>query len=201
MFFWILFIICFIPLLILYPTKVIGKKKLPKGRYILAVNHQSNHDAIILIRALKKKFRYLGKKELFKNKFGGAFLKSVGVIPVDRGNVSLSTMKYIINIINKGGKLVIFPTGTRTSSADDVDGLKQGMAMFALKTNTNIVPVVIDRKHKLCRRVKVVIGDAIDVSKYSDKKISRDLLAEVSDNVSEKMKELLEEAKIKRKGK
>ena len=71
MLFWILFIIAYLPLLILFPVKKVGKKHLKplKGKnFIIACNHMSNNDAPILDIRFAKKHYFLAKKELLKAK-------------------------------------------------------------------------------------------------------------------------------------
>ena len=56
-------------MVIIFPIKRIGKKNLKelKGKnFIVAGNHMSNLDAILLDIKFFKKFRYLAKKELFQ---------------------------------------------------------------------------------------------------------------------------------------
>ena len=63
-----------VPIRLSYPTKFIGKENIPKGPCIIASNHTSNLDAVLLaVHTWEKKF-YLAKKELFKNKLFGSFL-------------------------------------------------------------------------------------------------------------------------------
>ena len=76
MFFAICFAIIWLPIRLLFPTKVIGKKNLPKKKgAVLTCNHYSNMDCIIIDVFLNKKVRFLAKKELFKNKFVSWVLK------------------------------------------------------------------------------------------------------------------------------
>ena len=75
MIFWICFIIAFIPVSIMFPIKVIGRKKLPKKQgFVLTCNHYSNFDAPMIDAKLLRKVRFLAKKELFQKKFIGFFI-------------------------------------------------------------------------------------------------------------------------------
>ena len=60
-----------LPVRLSYPTKFIGKENIPKGACIIASNHTSNLDAVILaVNTWEKKY-YVAKKELFKCKTKG----------------------------------------------------------------------------------------------------------------------------------
>ena len=56
---------------------------------------------------------------------------------------------------------MVFPQGTR-SSKEDIEGLKQGVAMFCLKTKAPLIPMVYLKKNKLFRRNTLVIGKPIE---------------------------------------
>ena len=43
-----------------------GLEHLPAGNFVLCVNHQSNFDALVLFRHIRRHFRYVAKKELLK---------------------------------------------------------------------------------------------------------------------------------------
>lgn len=86
MFFYFWLIVLYIPLLLIYPCRVIGKKNLPKkGRLIFSANHQTLNDPIIIAYKLcKRRFRFMAKAPLFKNKIAGAILKGMGAYPVNK---------------------------------------------------------------------------------------------------------------------
>lgn len=194
MLFWICFAIIFLPISIFVPIKKIGKKNLRelKGKnYIVSCNHMSNFDPVMLDIKMGKKFRYLAKKELFKKKFGGACLRAFGAVPVDRKNVDPSSIKQVLRLINKGKKVAIFPQGTRKPEPIIEDGsAKEGVAMFAIRTGTPVVPMMFDRKIKAFRRTKLYIGKPI----YPDetRKKDKEYMSEFANLIVEKMNSLLE---------
>ncbi len=194
MLFWILFVIAYLPLLLLFPVKKVGKKNLKqlKGKtYIIASNHMSNNDAPILDIRFAKKHYFLAKKELFKGKVGSAFMKSMGAVKVDRQKVEPSSIKEVFRLINKKKTVCIFPQGTRAKTPVVEEGsAKEGVAMFAIRTNTPVVPMMYNKKLKPFRRVKLYIGEPI----YPDpeRKGDKTYMAEFADLVVHKMNELLE---------
>lgn len=194
MLFWILFIIAYIPILLLFPVKKVGKKHLKqlKGKnYIIACNHMTNNDAPVLDIRFAKKHYFLAKKELFKNKIQSAFIKSLGAVKVDRQKVEPSSIKEVLRLIGKNKRVCIFPQGTRAKTPYIEDGsAKEGVAMFAIRTNTPVVPMMFNKKLKPFRGVKLLIGEPI----YPDstRKGDKTYLAEFADLIVSKMNELLE---------
>lgn len=194
MIFWICFWIIFLPMVIIFPIKRVGKKNLKelKGKnYILACNHMTNLDAIMLDIKFFKRYRYLAKKELFKNKFFGAFMRSLGGVGVDRSQADPKAIKEIFRLINKGKKVAIFPQGTRAKTVKIEDGsAKEGVAMFSIRTGTPVVPMMYNRKIKAFRRTKLLIGEPI----YPDetRKKDKEYVSEYANLIIEKMNALLE---------
>ena len=193
MIFWICLIILWPFITILWPTRVINKKRLPKAKkqnVIIACNHTSNADLPIVAVKFFKKFTYLGKAELFKNKFLGWLLRKFDVIPVDRTRADLGAIKKVFAAINKKRHVCVCPQGTRSKPGEiDASAVKDGIALFALRTGTPVLPMVIVKKPKLFRFNKIVVGDLIfpDMARAKDKEYSE----EFTKIVIGKMNELL----------
>lgn len=200
MLFWLVVIVIFIPIKLFFPTKTIGKKNLPKGKAIYACNHQSNVDIMILACGIRKKLYALGKAELFKSKISAWFFRNIGCIKVERGKPDIEAVKKTLNILNKKDKpMVIFPTGTRHSSQDEINELKNGVAMFSIKTHAPIIPMVIVKKPKIFRFNKLVIGEPLDLSKYEGRKADKELYTEISQDLQIAMDKLIEDNLKKKK--
>ena len=192
MFFYICRALCYLPLAIFYPTRIIGRKNMPKGRVILTANHTSAMDCVLFLANTHSKKYILAKKELFKNKVFGAMLKSYGGIPIDRGNLDIKAIKTALKVLSKNKKLIIFPEGTRNKSGDikQMGEVKQGAAMIAIKSKTPIIPVWISRKPKMFRLTKIVIGKPFDLSEFYGEKLTDEVLSKATEKIEKKIKEL-----------
>jgi len=182
-----------LPVRLSYPTKFIGKENIPKGACIIASNHTSNLDAVILaVNTWEKKY-YVAKKELFKNKLVGSFLKSMGAIKIDRQATDITAIKNCMKVLKENKKLVIFPEGTRTNNQDmQLGEVKHGVAMFAIKAKVPIVPMFIAKKPKFWRRNRVMIGKPFTLEEFYGKKLDNDVLQQASEVVATKMNEIRE---------
>ena len=193
MIFWICFIFAFLPLVIIFPIKMVGKKNLKelKGKnYIVACNHTSNMDPVMLDIKFFKKYRYLAKKELFEKKFNNFIMRAYGGVPVDRKQADPKAIKEIFRLISDNKKIAIFPQGTRAKTIHIEDGsAKEGVAMFAIRTNTPVVPMMFDKKIKAFRRTKLYIGTPI----YPDetRKKDKEYLTEFANKIVSEMNALL----------
>lgn len=191
MVFYICFLIAFIPLLFIFPTKVINKKHLPKkGKVILACNHQSNCDAVIIpYKLIKRRFRFMAKASLFNTKFKSWFLRQLGGYPVTQNSSDLTAIKTTMQHLKKERAVCVFPEGTRLVSSEKNE-LKNGVAMIALRTKSPIVPAYFLKPTKPFTKNILVLGEAFNLSEmeqFKDKKIDKELLNEASKVISEKM--------------
>ncbi len=195
MFFCLCFIVLALPLSIIFPIKCVGRKNLhplkkQKQNFIISCNHMTNMDAIMLDIKGFKKYRFLGKKELFKNKFMSAVMRSLGVISVDRSKADVHAVKEVFKLISKKKDICIFPQGTRAKTPlIEGETAKEGVAMFSIRTNTPVVPMMFDRKLRAFHRAKLYIGEPI----YPDqtRKHDKAYLGEFSNLIIDKMNNLL----------
>lgn len=192
MFFHICRFFAYLPLAIFYPTRIIGRKNIKKGKAIFAANHTSNMDVVLFLANTYEKKYTLAKKELFKNKFFGAILKSYGGISIDRENNDVAAIKKSLKVLKDNKKLIIFPEGTRNKT-DDTSKLmqvKNGTALLAIKSKTPIIPVWISRRPKMFRLTKIIIGKPFELSEFYGEKLGDVVLEKASKIITEKIEEL-----------
>ena len=199
--YWFYWTLTYLPLRIIYPTRIVNKKAFrTPGRVIFAANHTSNLDPLIF-KSHQHCFSYvLSKHSLWNNKFTAHILNITGGIPVNRQEVSVSTIKRVLEVLNTDQSLLIFPEGRRVDSLEDTIALKNGMAMFAAKTNAVIVPAVFYKKPRPFVFNKIIVGEPIKLDEYMvDGKIPREKYIEISDKVLSIMHTLQQKKpKIKR---
>jgi len=149
MFYSIVRAIAWIILKIFWRMEIIGIENLPKsGGLIIASNHVSYLDPVVLVASLNRKIYFIAKKEVFKNTFISFILKNMNAFSVDRENVDILAFKKAINILREEKVLGIFPEGTRSSNGE-LQELKLGAIKIAMKTGVPILPVGIIGTHKI----------------------------------------------------
>lgn len=186
---WIARILLWLPLNILHPTIIKGRKNRPEGKCILVCNHYSNWDIALYVLNTSEKIKIMSKIEMFKNKFFGALMRNFGAFPVDRDGSDLSAIKTSIKTLKENKKLFIFPEGRRTREEENLvmADIKSGMAMIAIKTKTPIVPIWIEKRHKLFRPSVYRIGEAFELSEFYGQKLDEETLNKANGVVKEKM--------------
>ncbi len=182
---------------LLYPLKVINKENVPQGGAIFCCNHFSALDCGYVAKVYNKDIFFMAKKELFKNKLIGGVIKSFGAIPVDRENIDMKSMLDCMKVLKNKHKLVIFPEGTRNKVNDNLQKLKSGCSVFAVKTKTPIVPMMLLKKAKFLRKNYIIIGRPIYFEDFYGKKLTEDDINVMDNIIADTMKSLQKELKDK----
>jgi 1-acyl-sn-glycerol-3-phosphate acyltransferase len=86
---------------------------------VLAVNHSSYADALVLAAAIPGEPLYAAKREFADQMFAGPFLRRLGVIFVERRDIaaSVADAERMGAMARDGRLLVVFPEGTFTGEA------------------------------------------------------------------------------------
>ena len=129
------------------------------GPVIVAANHASNLDAVILgswlIPRIGRRFQWLGKKELFAWPVVGFLAHHGGVHPVDRAKADVDAYRLAKRILDEGHVLFVFPEGTRSPDGTLQAG-RDGVASLALRTGAPIVPVGIAGSERVWPRGRLL---------------------------------------------
>lgn len=174
-----------------FKFEVIGTENIPsEGNLIIAANHKSNLDPIFVASAVnkKRKMTAIAKEELFKNKILAKILNKVEIIPINRQNPGLGTIKRILKYIKNDYALVMFPEGTR-SKTDDFNNAKAGLSLFATKAKAEIVPCTIYSSYKLFKPAKIYFGKPISLEEYYKQKLTSEDHERISGKVMDIIKQ------------
>jgi 1-acyl-sn-glycerol-3-phosphate acyltransferase len=167
--------------LLIYRPIVEGRENIPKyGPVILASNHLSFADSIIIPLVAPRQVAFIAKAEYFETPgFKGglmkAFFTAIGAVPVRRGDhrAAQEALDTSLAVIESGVAFGIYPEGTRSLDGRLYRG-KVGVGWLALNSGAPIVPVgVIDTEkllplgRKIPRLVRVTVrfGTPIDAAR------------------------------------
>jgi 1-acyl-sn-glycerol-3-phosphate acyltransferase len=112
------------------------------GPVILASNHASFLDPPFIGSSLNRPINYLARKSLFRFPGIGAILRAVNAVPVDRDGGGAAGLKAILDRLNAGGGIVLFPEGTRTLTGE-LQPARSGVGLTVIKSVAPVVPVRI----------------------------------------------------------
>ncbi len=127
---------------------VVGLENVPKdGPFIVAPNHLSFFDSVIVQALMPRPVAFFAKAEYFttagvKGRVMKSFFESVGSIPVERGEqaASVQALKTLLDILESGKGIGIYPEGTRSRDGILYRG-RTGVGWLALTTGAPVIPV------------------------------------------------------------
>ncbi len=141
-FFWLLsYVVLSLYQKLFYRISVCGSHNIPEnGPVVLASNHTSGHDIIILGCTCTRQIFFMAKQELFRHPLVAAYFRRAGVFPVRRGENDRQAIATALTHLRQGRVLGMFPEGKRF---DALTRGKTGVIRLAMKVNAPIVPVAI----------------------------------------------------------
>lgn len=149
---------------VFYSVKCYGKENIPKeGKLILASNHISVVDPVMLLVKIPRVIHFMAKSEIFKSPFLNWFFRNMNAFPVKRGKSDGTALSYAIAVLNNPWVFGIFPEGG-TSKDRLPKKAKSGIAYIARVTKADVLPVSIymtPGKRSLRPRVTIRIGQLI----------------------------------------
>ena len=128
-----------------------------------------------------------------EGKFWGKVLKHYGLIPVDRSKADILALKQCFTVLKQGENLAIFPEGTRNKVNDELQELKGGASLIALKAGVPVVPVMMYKRFRPFRRNFVRIGKQFDYEEFKGQKATAEVVEATEKIMREKMIECREE--------
>ncbi|MCU7821842.1 lysophospholipid acyltransferase family protein [Kitasatospora sp. DSM 101779] len=183
-----------------YRPVVEGLEHVPrKGGVILASNHLSFVDSVVIPLTAPRQVYFLAKAEYFtgtglKGAISRAFFTSViNAVPVERGEIraAAASLEQALEILNDGKAFGIYPEGTRSLDGRLYKG-KTGVAWLALTAGVPVVPVALEgpqeilpvgRRIPRIRRVTVRFGKPLHFPELHGQARSARARRQVTDEV------------------
>lgn len=180
-------------LFLLTRWRVSGRENIPEQGPVLVIsNHLSLADPPLLNLAIDRPVRYMAKKQLFRFRVLGYFMRGLGAFPVHRERLDIKAFRQAEQILAQGSTLVVFPEGTRSRSGQ-IRHAFSGPTLIALRSGAPILPVGITGTEKLehitglfCRpRVTVNIGHPFHLPTTTGKSNKTELTNYMMERIAE----------------
>jgi 1-acyl-sn-glycerol-3-phosphate acyltransferase len=134
------------------PVSVSGLDRIPGGNAMLVFNHSSYMDALVLSAVLPGEPVYVAKKELAGQIIAGPLLRRLGVLFVERYDISasLADTEAVIAAARHGRTIVYFPEGTFTRRSG-LSGFYLGAFKVAAEAGLSVLPGIIRGTRSMLR--------------------------------------------------
>src|SRR5688572_29010521 len=124
-------------------VKVVGRHHIPKkGPAILASNHLSALDHVVLPMTTRRTIINISKAEHFSKPFKAWVFRQWGIIKLQRGKGDQAAMDAAKQAIREGNLFCIYPEGTRSLDGKLHKG-HTGVARLALELKVPVIPVAM----------------------------------------------------------
>ncbi|GAA4678722.1 lysophospholipid acyltransferase family protein [Nocardioides nanhaiensis] len=165
---------------LVWRPQVRGLEHVPAtGPVILASNHLSFADSVVIPTLVPRRVAFLAKDDYFtgtgpKGAFTKAWFEALGMLPVDRDDpqAALKSLDVALEVLREGGAFGIYPEGTRSRDGRLYRG-RTGAAHLALTAGCPVVPVGLVGTERLqpvgsnlprLARIRVSFGAPIEVA-------------------------------------
>lgn len=136
--------------------KVAGRGNLPRrGAMILAPNHLSDVDPVLIAYAALRPLAFMAKKPLFDIPVLGTMMRFANAFSVEQNSPDRAALRQAEARLKSGHSLVIFPEG-QCSQDGKLQPLLPGVALLALKCSVPVIPVGIINSNRLMPYAKVL---------------------------------------------
>jgi 1-acyl-sn-glycerol-3-phosphate acyltransferase len=153
-----------------FRLRVEGADHLPAdGPVILAANHRSNVDPVLVATAVRRPVFFMAKAELFVGPLG-PILHWIGQFPVRRGGLDREALRQTDAVLASRAVLGLFPEGTRGEGRFAT--IHAGLGYIVLRQQCPVLPVALFGSERVRRRggwlpfaspVRVVVGPPLDL--------------------------------------
>jgi 1-acyl-sn-glycerol-3-phosphate acyltransferase len=133
---------------LLWRVKVQGLENVPAtGGFLLASNHLSFIDSLVIPVLVPRRVAFLAKAEYFEGRgvrgpLTRAWFVALGAVPVRRGShgEAMASLQVALQVLRDGDGFGIYPEGTRSRDGRLHRG-RTGVAWLALASGAPVVPV------------------------------------------------------------
>jgi long-chain acyl-CoA synthetase len=130
----------------LYRFKGKGEGNIPNEPCIIAANHRSGLDGLIITSFLKRKTArntfFFAKEKHWRTKFARFMAGKNNVLLMDINRNVKESLQQISQVLQQGKNVIIFPEGTRSRNKE-MKPFKNAFAILSTELSVPVVPVVI----------------------------------------------------------
>lgn len=169
-----------------------AKKKI-RGPAILIANHVGMIDPMYLMLLIwYRRHRFICKSELMSKKAGKFWLTLFRCIPIDKENMSFTTMRSITDVLKGGALVSMFPEGQVHKESDTPASFKSGMILMSIQSGAPIIPIYVKPREHFYDRIEAAIGEPFSVKELYGERPKFSQINEAAELLHQKELRLME---------
>jgi 1-acyl-sn-glycerol-3-phosphate acyltransferase len=147
LFYWTVVTICRPPFFVSSRPVTLHLDRVPRdGAFILACSHLSPYDVPALMRSSPRPIDFVSTTDVFRNPFVAWLFGHMGTFPLDRSRSDPKTVRIILERLERGRCVGVFPEGRIRKPGDSVimgGKMRPTLARLAKLANVPIIPAVV----------------------------------------------------------
>ena len=165
-----------------------------KGGAMIISNHILYSDPMVLHCAFwNRRLDFVITDDITNTKFKKWVFRQWGCIPVNRQKFSLNHFREIVQRLEGGNLIGLFPEGhVSFANENPMSPFKSGAVLMAYQANVPIIPVYHEIRKNIFVRQKLIVGEPIDIRKQFGDKIGMKDVDQISKYLFDKENELKE---------
>jgi len=173
--------------------KVIAPENVPRGGpVILASNHSSFLDPMLVGAGIHREINYLARENLFRFPVLGWILHKWQAVPVNREGGGAKGLKAILDRLLAGGAIILFPEGTRSPDGK-LQPARSGVGLTVIKSSAPVVPVRVFGTFEAFSRHMRFPKPRRVIVKYGQQMLFQELRLEAKTCAKERLKQIYQE--------
>ena len=123
--------------------RIVGASNIPRdGPLLVACNHTSNLDPMVLGGYFPRTLFAMAKREMYFTPPVAWFLAGCNCIPVDRGAADRRAVRRALDVLRRRGRLLVFVEGTRSRDGS-MHRAEAGIGFLARLSGATVLPVAV----------------------------------------------------------
>lgn len=131
--------------------RVYGRENIPSGKAIIAANHQSYIDPLVIGASIHEEMFYLAREDVFNFALFRWLCVKVNSILITKRRADRSALKEVLKRLSHGWKVVVFPEGTRSYDGQ-LQPPERGISLLAHKSRAPVIPAYVSGTHSVLPR-------------------------------------------------
>ena len=160
-----------------FRLRIFGLRHFRPGPGIIIANHCSFYDPPVLSISCPEEVHFLAKESLFHIPLLGRIITTLNTHPVAREASDIHVLKKMIQLLNEGKKLIVFPEGKRSPDGT-LQPFERGLSFLAQRAKCPIFPAYLEgtfkawpiskKWPKIFGKMSCVFGEPIEWEDFED---------------------------------
>lgn len=167
------------------------------GGAVIVSNHRSSVDPFFVQVCMNRPMRWMVAREYCEHPAFRWFLRTVDVIPVNRGGIDTAATRSAIRTVKEGGIVGMFPEGRINMSDEFMLPMRPGAVLVAIKAGVPLVPCYIEGSpynqtpwspFLMRARVRIRFGEPLEAASFAadtpDDRVVKATMVEVARRIA-----------------